>query len=201
MPLPIFTPKPARLPVGYISPKPRPSTPNALLPVAASASVSTPTVTQPREIYYPQSAARGGMNLTILFAGLLTLVVVALVIGYAFLTSTPVTAADMTSRYAFNDGHVTVVMFEASWCAFCKQQKPMLNDIAADYRGKVYNQFLDVESPVNAEMVTAFNVTAYPVTVVFNDKGQVVAKFLGLTDAGLIRQAIDQALVESGQPA
>src|SRR6185369_9836633 len=100
------------------------------------------------------------------------------------------------------DGHVTVVMFEASWCHFRKQQKPILTSLAGEYRGKVYNQFLDAESPVNSAMVNAFNVDAYPVTVIFNDQGHVTAKFLGLTDAGTIRAAINQALKESvGQAA
>jgi len=198
-PLPTLTAKQAALPVGYTAPQPRPAMPQALVPAVASASVSAPAVTQPREIYYPQAASQGGISLTALFSGLVTLAIVAFVVGYAFFSSSPVTAADITSRYAFKDGHVTVVMFETSWCIYCKQQKPMLNDIAADYRGKVYNQFLDAEAPVNAEMVTAFNVNSYPVTIIFNDEGQVAAKFLGLTDARIIRQALDQALRESGQ--
>jgi thiol-disulfide isomerase/thioredoxin len=106
-------------------------------------------------------------------------------------------AADITSQYAYKDGHVTVVMFEASWCHFCKQQKPILTSLASEFRGKVYNQFLDAEAPVNSAMVTAFNVDAYPVTVIFNDQGHVTAKFLGLTDPASIRAAINQALSES----
>lgn len=189
-------PKPAILPVGYIAPKSV-----ALVDSAVSPVVISPTrlSAQPREIYYPKPASSGGIRTSALLSGLVTLVVVAFVIGYGLFSSSPVTAANVTSQYAFNDGHVTVVMFEASWCTFCKVQKPLLNELASEYRGKVYNQFLDAEASANSEMVKAFNVSAYPVTLVFNDQGQVVSKFLGLTDSRIIRQAIEQALRESGQ--
>ncbi len=195
-----LTPKRAVLPASYIAPSaltPVENTP-AFVTGPAAAAINLPSA-QPREIYFPQTASSGGISMSALVSGLVTLVVVAFVIGYALVSSSPVTAADVTSQYAFKDGHVTVVMFEASWCTFCKQQKPILNDLASDYRGKVYNQYLDAEAPVNIEMVTAFNVSAYPVTLIFNDQGQVTAKFLGLTDARSIRLAIEQALRESGQ--
>lgn len=198
LPVGLPAPKQAVLPASFVTPTALSPVSNPLSPVFAPAAAMNLSA-QPREIYFPQSASAGGISMAAFFSGLVTLVVVVFVIGYGFLGSSPVTAADITSQYAFNDGHVTVVMFEASWCTFCKQQKPMLNEIASDYRGKVYNQYLDAEAPANIEMVTAFNVSAYPVTLIFNDQGQVTAKFLGLTDARTIRVAIDQALRESGQ--
>ncbi len=185
-----------------------PATPkSAVIPssyqgVSHSAAASVPaiaTVNIPadHEIYFPQPASSGGRSVPALISGIITVLIVVGVIGYGFITGTPTTAADVTSQYAFQDGHVTVVMFEASWCTFCKVQKPILTSLATDYRGKVYNQFLDAEAPVNKAMVSAFNVSAYPVTVIFNDQGQVTAKFLGLTDVSSIRTAIDLALTES----
>lgn len=199
LPVGLPAPKSAVLPAGFNTAAVLSSTSNhnPLSPAFAPAAVELST--RPREIYFPQAASAGGVSMAAFISGLLTLVVVAFVIGYGFLGSSPVTAADITSQYAFKDGHVTVVMFEASWCTFCKLQKPLLNDIASDYRGKVYNQYLDAEASANIEMVTAFNVTAYPVTLIFNDQGQVTAKFLGFTDERTIRVAIDQALRESGQ--
>jgi thiol-disulfide isomerase/thioredoxin len=157
---------------------------------------------QPRQIYFPKAEVSRGMSIPALISGIATILIVGLLIGYGFVAGTPASAADVTSQFAYKDGHVTVVMFEASWCHFCKQQKPILTSLASEYRGKVYNQFLDAEAPVNGAMVNAFNVEAYPVTIIFNDQGHVTAKFLGLTDAASIRAAINQALEESvGQTA
>ena len=156
----------------------------------------------PRQVYFPKKEVSSGVRLSALASGVITLLIVVIVIGYGFVSGSPASAADITSQYAYKDGHVTVVMFEASWCHFCKQQKPILTSLANEYRGKVYNQFLDAEAPINNAMVTAFDVNAYPVTVIFNDQGHVTAKFLGLTDAMTIRAAINQSLSESvGQTA
>lgn len=164
----------------------------ALAPAAAPLS----TVSTPRQIYFPKEEPVRGVSLPALISSIVAVLAVAFVIGYGFIAS-PTAAADITSQYAFKDGHVTVVMFEASWCHFCKQQKPILTSLASEFRGKVYNQFLDAEASGNSAMVKAFNVDAYPVTVIFNDQGHVVAKFLGLTDAASIRAAINEALKES----
>jgi thiol-disulfide isomerase/thioredoxin len=172
------------------------------LAVSAAATAAIRPFDQPRQIYFPKPEVSRGMSVPALISSMVTVLVVAVVIGYGLVTGSPTSAADVTSQYAFKDGHVTVVMFEASWCHFCKQQKPILTSLASEYRGKVYNQFLDAEASINKEMVTAFDVSAYPVTVIFNDQGHVVAKFLGLTDAFTIRMALNQALKESiGQTA
>ncbi len=163
----------------------------------AAATAAIRPLDQPRQIYFPKQEVSRGISLPALISSIVTVLIVAVVMGYGFVAGSPTSAADITSQYAYKDGHVTVVMFEASWCHFCKQQKPILTSLAGEYRGKVYNQFLDAEASINREMVKAFNVSAYPVTVVFNDQGHVTAKFLGLTDGATIRAAIDQALTES----
>lgn len=186
LPVTVSAPSPARLPGHY---------PALALAAAAPASLSAPP--RPHEIYFPQPAAAAGSRIPAYLAALVTLVAVTFLVGFGIVNSAPTRTADIASRFAFNDDHVTVVMFETSWCQFCKAQKPILTDLAGDYRGKVYNQFLDAEAAANADMVAAFNVSSYPVTVIFNDQGQVTARFLGLTDARIIRLAIDQALSES----
>lgn len=190
---PIVVLQPAVLP-SFLTKEPQFSqSRNRAVATAAAPISSVPTA---RQIYFPKEEVSRGMSVPALISGIVAILAVAFVIGYGFVAS-PTAAADITSQYAFKDGHVTVVMFEASWCHFCKQQKPILTSLANEFRGKVYNQFLDAEASVNSAMVKAFNVDAYPVTVIFNDQGHVVAKFLGLTDAGSIRAAINQALKES----
>ena len=70
---------------------------------------------QPREIYFPKPEVSRGMNLSALISSLVTVLIVTLVIGYGLVNSSPATATDLTSQFAYKDGHVTVVMFDADW--------------------------------------------------------------------------------------
>ena len=72
-----------------------------------------------------------------------------------------------------------------------------MNGLINQFRGQSFLQRIDIDNPANRQLVSAFNVSATPTIVILNDQGKVSAKFIGLTDAGAIRAAINQALSES----
>jgi thiol-disulfide isomerase/thioredoxin len=164
--------------------------------IVSAAPAAIRPLDQPPQIYFPKSEAGRGLNIR-LISSFLVLLVIVIIVGYALVTGSPTAAAQITSQYAYKDGHVTLVLLETSWCQVCKQQEPILELVAGEYNGKVFNQFLDAEAFANSTMVQALKVDSYPTTVIFNDQGQVVAKFLGITDAAAVRAAINQALTES----
>jgi thioredoxin-like negative regulator of GroEL len=72
-----------------------------------------------------------------------------------------------------------------------------VNGLAQQYRGDVYVQQVDIDDPGNRQLVSSYNVSATPTIVILNDSGEISALFVGLTDAGRLRDAIQQALSEA----
>ena len=83
--------------------------------ISAAATAAIPALDRPREIYFPRHEVSSGMSLSALLSGIITVLVVAVVIGYGLVTSGPISATDLTSQFAYKDGHITVVMFDADW--------------------------------------------------------------------------------------
>lgn len=86
-------------------------------PITAATSMNAvaTALDRPREIYFPRQEVSGGMSLSALLSGIITVLVAAVVIGYGLVTSGPTSATDITSQFAYKDGHITVVMFDADW--------------------------------------------------------------------------------------
>lgn len=72
-----------------------------------------------------------------------------------------------------------------------------MNGLAKQYRGDVYVQQVNIDDPGNRRIVTTYNVSATPTIVIFNDSGEISSQFVGLTDGGTLRQAIQKALSEA----
>lgn len=99
---------PAVLPSGYAKPVTHPAAGPAAPAQTALASRGT--------VYYPRREQAGG-GAGALLSGLTVLLIVGGVIGYSlFGAAAPsVAAGDLTSQFAYKDGNVTVVMFDADW--------------------------------------------------------------------------------------
>ena len=71
---------------------------------------------------------------------------------------------------------LTVLDFWAEWCMPCKRIAPILDEIAAEYDGKIKIVKLDVDAnPATPEM---FGVSGIPTLLVFKD-GQLVESLVG----------------------
>lgn len=100
---------PAVLPPGHAK---------AIPPVASTPAVfNRSPVASGKEIYYPRREQAGGTGAGALLSGLAVLLIVGGMIGYSLFSggTTSVAAGDLTSQFAFKDGNVTIVMFDADW--------------------------------------------------------------------------------------
>ena len=99
---------PAVVPPGF--PKP------AMRPVIESAAPLQGALASRGSVYYPRQEQSGG-GMGAVLSGLAVILIVGGVIGYGLFgaAATSVAAGDLTSQFAFKDGNVTVVMFDADW--------------------------------------------------------------------------------------
>jgi len=89
------------------------------------------------------------------------------------------------------DPGVVLVDFTAAWCGPCKQLKPILRDLATQYRGHVKVVTLDVEA---SPLVTqALRVVSMPTMVILRG-GREVGRLVGLRPARYLAGALDRAL-------
>lgn len=89
--------------------------------------------------------------------------------------ATAVTDADFEQEVEKHD-KLTVVDFWATWCGPCRMIAPILDQLAAEYDGKVKVTKLDVDA--NIKTATKFNVRSIPMLLFFKD-GKVVDQVLG----------------------
>jgi thioredoxin 1 len=81
-----------------------------------------------------------------------------------------------------------VVDFWAEWCGPCRMLTPTIDAIATEYQGKVKVGKLDTETNRSAAM--KFKINLLPTILVFKG-GQVVHKFVGLTQKGDFQQVLN----------
>ena len=82
-----------------------------------------------------------------------------------------------------------LVDFWAEWCMPCKMLAPTIEELGAEYDGKVKVCKLDTDSAREASM--QFDISAIPTIMVFKD-GQVVKKFVGLQQKNDLKAALDE---------
>jgi thioredoxin 1 len=88
-------------------------------------------------------------------------------------------------------GGVTLIDFNAPWCAPCQAQKPILDQLEREYHGKFSVMVLDVDE--HRESAMAFGITSIPTLIIFKE-GKEVERFIGLQNAKALSIVIDKAL-------
>ena len=84
-----------------------------------------------------------------------------------------------------------VVDFWATWCGPCKQIGPAIEELAAEYEGKVTIGKCDIEE--NDDLVSKFGIRNVP-TVLFIKNGEVVDKQVGAAEKSVFQAKIDSLL-------
>ncbi|MBO4289817.1 MAG: thioredoxin [Lachnospiraceae bacterium] len=84
-----------------------------------------------------------------------------------------------------------IVDFFATWCGPCKILAPYIEELAADYDGKITVGKVDIDQ--NLELATALKIAAGPTVMFFKD-GKVAETFVGVQPMSVLRDAAEKLL-------
>ena len=100
-------------------------------------------------------------------------------------------ATDAVIRQALNSGKPTVIDLGARTCIPCRKMAPILESMAAEYRGRASVLFIDVRE--NRAAADRFQVRMIPTQVFFDPKGREVKRHVGFMEKGDIERALKAA--------
>lgn len=83
---------------------------------------------------------------------------------------------------------LVLVDFFATWCGPCKKQKPVLAEIAKEYKGKITICTLDTDQ--NQGLANRFNINSIPCMILFKD-GKEVKRIIGFHEKPLLLQELN----------
>ncbi len=99
----------------------------------------------------------------------------------------PVTDADFTEEVLNSDLPV-LVDFWADWCGPCKMVAPVVEELAADYDGRLKVMKVDVDSsPLTAGN---YGIRSIPTLLIFKD-GKPVQQVVGAVPKQMLQEKID----------
>ena len=86
-----------------------------------------------------------------------------------------------------------LVDFWAEWCMPCKMLAPTIDELAADFDGRV--KIGKVDTDASRETSLKFGISAIPTLILFKS-GEVIKKFVGLQQKADLATALEAALAE-----
>jgi thioredoxin 1 len=102
--------------------------------------------------------------------------------------------ADSFAKQVLQSSRPALVDFWAPWCPPCRQQAPVVDKIAQDYRGRVVVGKVNVDE--QEELARRYQVEAIP-TLVFFKGGKEVARLVGFTPREKLAAKLEELLNKS----
>src|SRR5438552_18810365 len=92
---------------------------------------------------------------------------------------------------------LVLLAFWATWCAPCKMLKPLVEELALEYEGRVVIAELDVDA--NPMTASKFGVLSIPSLILFR-AGKPAERIVGYKPKAYLKQKIDAVLYPSPRP-
>lgn len=89
-------------------------------------------------------------------------------------------------------GKPLVVDFWATWCGPCKRVAPLIEELAAEYEGRVNIGKCDVEE--DEDLATQFQVSSIPTIIFIDAQGQLAGRVVGAQSKAVLQQNIEKLL-------
>ena len=105
-------------------------------------------------------------------------------------TVTSIDEAEFQS-YVLEADTPVVVDFWAPWCGPCRMVSPIVEELSAEYGGKV--RFAKVNIDDNETVSSQFGIFSIPTLIVFND-GREINRHVGFAPKEQLRRQIDRSL-------
>jgi thioredoxin 1 len=106
-----------------------------------------------------------------------------------------VTDATFEQEIEKHDG-LAVVDFWATWCGPCRIISPILDQLSAEYEGRVKVSKMDVDA--NIKTASRFNVRSIPMLLFFKN-GKVVDQIIGAVPKNMIQSKFEQHAGTAGE--
>lgn len=101
------------------------------------------------------------------------------------------TITDQNFEELLNEGKPMVVDFWAEWCGPCRMIGPIIEELTAEYDGRVIIGKVDVDN--NNDIVSQFGIRNVPTVLFIKDK-EVVDKQVGATQKTTFVEKIEKLL-------
>lgn len=98
---------------------------------------------------------------------------------------------DQNVKELINSGKPVVIDFWAEWCGPCRMVGPIVEELAAEYEGKVIVGKMDVDE--NTDTPSEYGIRNIPTILFFKD-GQLADKQVGATQKAALKAKIDALL-------
>ncbi len=98
---------------------------------------------------------------------------------------------DANFKNEVESGKPIVIDFWAEWCGPCRMVTPIIEELAAEYEGKVLIGKMNVDE--NADTPSEFSVRNIP-TILFIKDGKVVDKHVGAASKAVLKEKVDGLL-------